>query len=488
MPSVFKTIFCCLLLLPPAAQAQVWPKESSILNYRLVGFKFPAKSKAMGYILEIAAGYHNDEQHFRQNIIKTEHTTGTKLIAEVPVFGGQYTWRVMAAGEKSGKTFHHFATGSVPEVTEHNSRLRVTTPASAFADAYVLLDGSRVMYDMKGEPVWYLPLIEGKSLVPRDLKSTGFGTVSLLESNVYEISWDGNVLWKGPNTGQISHMNREVYHHEFTRLPGRHYMVYANESLYCQLNPDSTFTIVADDRTSNPRSFLGALVEYDESGNVVWQWNTSRYYPASDLQYFRSTTPAPIVDLHENSFFFDEAEKCIYVSIKYINRIMKIKYPEGTVLATWGTKCKAAYTSLDNGLFSDQHSIRRSADGFLYVFSNNVTRHGKLPEVEKLKMPAYAGDPLIKVWSMACSTSVVAPEGYQSGGNVWSLPDQCLFVSTAGPDNRVFIINDARKVLWSAEAEKWSEGEQKWLPLASYRASIIASRKELEELIFSSMK
>ena len=41
-------------------------------------------------------------------------------------------------------------------------------------------------------------------------------------------------------------------------------------------------------------------------------------------------------DVHENAFFFDEKNKVIYISFKYISTIIKLKYPEGIVLNTYG--------------------------------------------------------------------------------------------------------------------------------------------------------
>ena len=183
------------------------------------------------------------------------------------------------------------------------------------------------------------------------------------------------------------------------------------------------------------------MAEYDAAGNIVWQWKTSHYFEESDLKYYVSRNNRPIIDLfHENSFYFDEQNQIIYISVKYLNRIIKIKYPEGTVLNNYGELFNPGVSNADNHMFCDQHSIRPGQDGYIYLFNNNVCNPGSYPSVIKFKEPQTANEHLNKVWEYECASKEHGPEGYPSGGNVLELPDKSVFISTAGPDNKILIV------------------------------------------------
>ena len=180
-----RVIFILILfsLLPKILNAQISPKDGSTLNYRLVGFSFPPEKRAKSYTLEIAAGYFNSEDLFNRNKYYSKQSDTNKIIAEVPSFGNSYTWRVIYTFGRSGKTISalfHFNTGIVPNVDTSLTRLRIIDSAQKYEDAYVFLEGSNVLYDMNGHPVWYLPLIENNNVSPTDLKLSSDGTISFI--------------------------------------------------------------------------------------------------------------------------------------------------------------------------------------------------------------------------------------------------------------------------------------------------------------------
>ncbi len=283
-------------MIPNQLRSQILPKEGSKLHYRLIGFSFPANDKASSYKVEIAAGDLNTESAFKKNKIVSADSKTNKVIAEVPAFGQPYTWRVVytqtdatttAAGE-----LHHFSIAAVP-ASDTDTRIRITTPAAKYKDAYVFIDGTGALYDMAGNAVWYLPDIEGlmkESARVSDLKLTTASTITfMVNEQAYEVNYNGDILWKGPNTGAISGEHTEHYHHEFTRLANGHYMVLGNEAVvwrsasgdissYDQKTQDS---IIA----SYPKIPFGNIIEYDQRGNVVWSWHSVNYLKGSDAYY-----------------------------------------------------------------------------------------------------------------------------------------------------------------------------------------------------------
>ncbi len=379
----FRVILPLLLLLSSFVQSQVFPKEGSSLNYRIVGFSFPAKS-VYSYILQIALGNYNDEAVFEKNISQSLSAKENRVLVELPSFKQQYTWRVVTSENNSfvKGELHHFSTGYIPDVDSNVARLRILSHAEKYKDAYVFLDFSKVLYDMEGHPVWFLPhsanlRFDDKAV--RDLKLTQFGTITFVSGgkDAYEINYDGEILWKAPNNGAVSGDTTEHYNHEFTRLSNGHYMIAGTQYTWLdQPGPGGAPvppTVPGTTPTSgpvknppganvpqpnppmpnpgpggqapattgdpskmrhrmNPILPMGTIMEYDEKGNLVWSWKSTSYFRGSDVLNYMGKNNRPISDIHQNSFFFDEKEKVIYASYRNISRLLKIKYPEGTVI------------------------------------------------------------------------------------------------------------------------------------------------------------
>jgi len=478
-----------LLLLPYVLYAQVLPRERSVLNYRLIGFSFPSKNKAQSYTLEIARGNFSSEDSFRMHIVRRQNCTANRVIAEVPSFGCEYTWRVVHTFGEAGKTataLYHFSTGSIPEVDTSIAHLRIVQPALKYTDAYVFLDDFKTLYDMSGNPVWYLPAIEGHTITPRDLKLSPQGTITFMYDPPYEVNYNGDVLWKAPRKSAATGENTEIFHHEFTRLSNGHYMV---------LGEDSAMLVQAPSKekyngAANKKAQFGTLLEYDEQGNVLWRWRSSDYFAASDLRYYMPPKNVEYVDVHENSFYFDEKNNTVYISFKNISRIIKVKYPEGEVINTYGEQYKPGGTQTNNGLFCGQHACKRSEDGNLYLFNNNSCDPTGLPRVVIMKETGTANAGVKKVWEYECSMDGFGKDvkpfnSFMSGGNVEELPDHSMLVCMSGQYCKIFIVSPDKKILWSAIPEWKHQIEKSWLPVAQYRASIIKSRKELERLIWN---
>ncbi len=492
-----------LFLTPSQTKSQILPREGCNLHYRLIGFSFPAKiNEVYSCKLEIASGYFISEDSFKKNIVKRCSSKENKIIAEVPSFGTRYTWRVIYTGKKITSTgLFHFSTLINPNVDTNVTRFRILVAAEKYKDAYVFLDGAQTLYDMNGHPVWYVPdneLSGDGTTHLRDLKITQQATITFInKANIYEINYNGDVLWKGPNNGAVSGANVEAYHHEFTRLSNGHYMVLGMESVLwdrkqpspsdINLQPVSVSAIKDEiNKPANRKTPLGTIIEYDEKGTVVWSWKSSNYFTTSDLNYYNDPLNMAIIDPHSNSFFFDEKEKVIYVSYKNISRVIKVKYPEGTVINTYGEIYKPGVPVKGNGMFCGQHSVRRSQIGCLFLFNNNNCDSGQAsPKIKKFLEPANENGQLKKIWEYECTVEGDFARRFPSGGNVIELPDQSVFVCMSGLYSKVFIVSSDKQILWSALPEKWDPSEKKWNVCSQYRASIIPGRKELERLIWN---
>jgi Arylsulfotransferase (ASST) len=512
-----------LLLYCNAASAQISPVEGRRLNYRRIGFSVPANDSAVRYRLLIAKRVTNNEDTFKKYTIRTLTNAGSYMIAEVPDFNEDYTWR-MEYINKKGKAvagaFHHFSTGYVPAIDSCEMRLRVITPAKKFKDHYMFIDGQNVLYDMNGRPVWYLPVQDkrtGANASTRDMKLTPQGTLTfLLNQHAYEVNYDGDTLWKGPDIGLVNDEDSERYHHELTRLANGHYMVLGTEHVVwdhkvVQKDTGATEGSAEGDRVPG-RTAFGTIIEYDTAGNVVWSWKSSRYFMNSDIVNYVPEMKERVVDVHENAFFFDEKNKFIYISYRNISRILKVSYPDGNVVNVYGEIYKPGVKPTGNGLFCEQHGVRLTADGKLMVYNNNACNDERtMPTVIVMKETDSASNGLVKTWEYECNVDGInvnptvkkalekrkelmkrktGSDRFKNtmlhvttGGNVYEMPDHSFFVFMNTQYGKTFIVNKDKQVLWSAVPEKWNPGDDQWyITNDQYRASII-SREQLDRFI-----
>ncbi|MCW3122174.1 MAG: hypothetical protein JWQ38_1666 [Flavipsychrobacter sp.] len=479
----FSTIFF-------ASHAQILPSEGSRLNYRLIGFSFPATGKQAGkYAVEIAAGYYNAEDSFAKNIIKTLPGKQNKLITEVPWWGSDYTWRIATSTNKKNE-LHHFSTGAVRLTDTNARRLRVIHPADKYKDAYVFLDGNKALYDMNGHAVWYLPVIEGTADGDnmRDMKLTKFGTITFIDENkaIYEIDYNGHILWKGPDDGVVSGQKKERYNHGFTRLNNGHYMVIGTRDTVLPMSLEDKPDNLAEEEVT----VFGTLIEYDERGKVVWSWKAMDYLLNSDVIYRKFHGVGKRFYAHANGFYVDEDKKEIYLSFRDISRIIKIKYPEGTVTATYGQIYKQGAWEVGNPFFCRQHSPEKNKKGQLYLFNNGCDVNTP-PRVAVFEESATEPGGLKSVWEYFCDADGAYDGKMQvrwlvKGGNVEELPDNSMFVCMGSQISKVFIVSMDKKILWSAAAEEFNAVENRWKMTPQFKGDIITSRADLERLIWNS--
>lgn len=499
-------LFALLLLCKPLiVLSQIFPGENSSLNYRIVGIQFPASPDCKEYLVEIANGTYNTADSFKDHIIQTLRCKDSKIIVEVPAFGTNYTWRVTAGkSNKKSSMLHHFSTMYHTATDTNVNRLRITNTAKKYQDAYVFLDGNGTLYDMKGKPVWFLPQLDGISVPPRDVKITDRGTITLLlGEHGYEINYNGDIIWRAPNIKGTKGVNTQHYHHEITRLSNGHYMILSNEMVTMNLpvvndkpRPQiKTINTAVTDSTHKPMSRkvpFGSVIEYDEAGNEIWSWSSAEFFLASDLYKSDKSKKIAEIDAHENSFYFDEKKKELYLSFRTISTILKIKYPEGTILNVYGAMQPPDNSPGTQYMFCGQHSCKVSEKGYLYLF-NNGCFEGKPPSVVMMRQPEGPTDSLKKIWEYSLEAADVKSKADRivqltMGGNVIELPDNSVFVSMSVPYNNVFITDLAKHILWQGIPEKWDAAGHIWKTSAHYRASIINNSKEMERLIWNSAK
>ncbi len=489
--------------------AQVIPKDYDTLNYRLVGFSVPENKQATRYVLELHEYFPQDVGGYEALPLLEKDYSSHRIIATVPAFGKNYMWRVKYLKKKKlidSTAYHFFSTGYSPVIDTSKYRLRIIDSAVENRGIYVMLDFISVIYDLQGNPLWYLPELPIETDVnkqTRDLKPTKDGTFTTVSGlGAYEFDYNGNLLWKAPNDGKVSGENSESYHHEFTKLSNGNYMVCGTKSALKKLPQgaaqdklrDRKKVELHDDGNYYMNVNTGTLIEYDSKGNVVWKWLSENYF--SDEYFFRKKLSGPgfHVGMHLNGFEFDEKNKVIYLSFRNTNQIVKIEYPSGKILKQYGQDIEDS--SLKERLFLGQHCIRKSKDGRLYLFNNNtedfnngkagVASEKNVSYISVFEEVATEPSGIKKIWEFSCDIDTNASPGAGPGGSVYMLDNGAILTGMGGV-SRIFLVSPDKKIIWNAIPEMSSDNMITTQPMRQYRVSYIKIN-DIEKYIFSTGK
>lgn len=451
--------------------AQIQPTNNASLHYRLIGFAVPEHKKATHYQLEIFDG---------SKQVLTKKNENSKIIAVVPSFGKSYTWQVKYYKKKriiSTTDKYKFTVLDNPFSNSTVSQVTVIDSIKKYDDLMVFFDNTRTLYNMKGEPLWFLPVIPGVSDssqgIMRDIKLTSNGTITILtKKNVHEIDYHGSVLWSGPNDGSYSGGTDENYHHEFTKLANGHYMTISDKISM----PSGTMNTNNNNDTSTKKdNHCGSVIEYNAKKEIVWSWNSCDYLHLGDLS------------THFNSFHLDTINNVFYTSYRNISRIVKAAYPSGEVLGLYGENASNDNTISGHGMFYSQHNARVNSDGDFCLFNNNFIMHypesqhnnKRITSIAVFKEPKIKKDTLEKIWEFACDIDTLAPHITAGGGSLYEL-DKGDYLVCMGRTNRNFIVSKDKKVLWNVLSIVHKPG---LVSVDGYRVSPVF-QKDLQSLLF----
>ena len=204
-----------------------------------------------------------------------------------------------------------------------------------------------------------------------------------------KINYDIDFLWSTQgdlnSDGEIDLEGNEdaIDIHEFKQIPNGNYMAFVPDY---QLGPipqgDWSFIYQAlgyqADGVTEEYPWIGMrIVEWDEYGNEVWNWDPFEHFTMDDTDLYGGIWwdfNAGRHDwMHSNAFHFDEEESVIYVSHRHLSRISKIAYPSGDVI--WNIGMPEQYNTGSDNICTDlgnsfQHNIQLMDDGSLLFFDN----------------------------------------------------------------------------------------------------------------------
>ena len=462
------SVFISILFAHTTA-AQMQPANNASLHYRLIGFSVPEHEKATHYQLEVFEGAKK---------VLSQKSEQHKIVATVPAFGKDYTWHIKYYKKKrliDSTARYNFTVLNNPFSDTSVSQVQIIDSVEKYDDLLVFFDNTRTLYNMQGEPLWFLPIIAGVSDstqgIMRDLKLTADGTITFMsKKNIHEIDYQGNVLWSGPNDGSYSGGTDENYHHEFTKLANGHYMTISDK-----INAGGPVKLGKTTAADNKDEHCGSVIEYNADKQVVWSWNSCKYLQLGDLS------------THFNSFCFDTVNKVFYTSYRNISRVVKARYPSGEVIALYGEDLAKDGTVSGHDMFYAQHNARVNSDGNLCLFNNNFIMHypesqhndSRVSSIAVFKEPQSPKDTLQKIWEFSCNIDTLAPHITAGGGSIYEL-DKGDYLVCMGRTNRNFIVSKDKKVLWNVLSIVHKAG---LVSVDGYRVSPVF-KKDLSKLLF----
>lgn len=493
----FFTLLCCIFVtcIYGDAHLQVRPRPGAKLSYTRVMFEYEKVKGARSYLLQLAEDTGNIATwHY---LAEHKDSTLAALITHLH-FGKKYKWRYagIIKGQKivwNGPYFFEI----LPESARGQDlvRLEVTkNDAAANAGGLIINDLTSSIYDRNGKLVWFLPpanMAPGSTgsarLFEREVRNlslTPAGTITYLQADkAVECDLNGNILWRTPETAQVSGALTELYNHDFQRLPDGNYMVLGNtdegrEPLEDLLpaNYDSAAMqrrypqrLKEDDGRQYVEIHYGTVIEYDRQGKVVWSWNSKSYFGREAAVNGRLTSGYE-PDAHINSFYVDEKDEFVYLSFRNVSQIIKVEKSTGRVVDSWGEKTATggAHTAVN---FYKQHGAAELKDGNLLTFNNNDYLHKDSFSRVVIFSQQPESDGKI-LWSFDCNFDTVSTKVPQSHGNADMLANGNIFVCTGSP-GLMFEVTPEKKITWQASLQMKDKNAGK--PYKLYRAHCIPS-------------
>lgn len=272
-----------------------------------------------------------------------------------------------------------------------------------------------------------------------------------------------NIVWQSPP-------NTPIDLHEVQQLPNGNYISFVpifQSGPIAQGDWTNSFQDLgyeADGVTIEFPWLAQRIVEWDkDTGQELWSWNAFDYidmnqYDKQAELWWDAYISGRFDWLHSNSFYFDESESAIYISIRHLNQITKIAYPSGEIIYSIGLSEEfdtGSEHNICNDLrFSWQHHVQLIEDGDLLFFDNgNLSREllgdeYRTSRIRKIKV----NDDL----TCDISWQYDLPENlYGHGtGSVQLLDNDNYLIYTQGgyEDCSIFELSQNNEIVWTAEA------------------------------------
>jgi hypothetical protein len=270
-------------------------------------------------------------------------------------------------------------------------------------------------------------------------------------------------MWKGPKVDTASPNYIENYHHAFDRLPSGNFMVAGNH----------TVPINTGDTIVNAR--FGVVGEYDRRGKLLWKWDSYYYFKQEDLLFKKGPDGKPDVATHLNAFEYADSGRTIYAGFRDMNRIVKVDWASGKVLAAYGSPMPSGDAPTGKDFFNKQHDVTLLRNGNLAVFNNDsIGVPGIISSAVIFTQVKQPGEQSRIVWEFPCKWDSLTDGKSEKGGNIDELPNG-NFLINMGSLHRCIEITPDKKIVWDVVEEYYNKDSAKYLPMRQYRSHYVSS-------------
>jgi hypothetical protein len=412
----------------------------------------------------------------REKKIAVKSTSLAVLVKTGLAFGESYQWHYEAFSKhkslfKSASLNFSILSSWLIDTSLYKYNITVLNKQK-LADNVVFVDYNGVAIDRNGKAIWFLPTDSQKIAQNyRNLAMTKNGTVILMkDSACLEEDMYGNLLWRAPNTGEVSGDKNEHYHHDFFKMNDGTFIT----SGYRYVNDKNLY-----DTTLDCKIRYNTLIQYDSNRNVLWTWSDEGHFSKRTFFKDAKASDVEIPGTHLNGFYYDEKNDAFLISFRNISRIIKIDKKTGNVIYQFGELAKGElHMSPSDAIFSKQHSPVLMPDGNILFFNNIPIRKRDedtviYPKVTIVHQPLGNKNAAV-VWEYECKDDN-HPEGVRGKeGGALFLPNGNLLVCVGG-SNRTFEVTRDKQVVWNCYFQSFSKQDNKWIPFNNYRSNFSSS-------------
>ncbi|MBN2411707.1 aryl-sulfate sulfotransferase [candidate division KSB1 bacterium] len=380
-----KNIFgvCCILLLSIGVitASPIKPADGDTLNYLHVLFKWDQVADAKCYNLQIARNDIGDGANPFDSLLVVDVIDSSLLhiVTKGLEWDHNYIWRVnpvLANGTiKKDTPVHFFSITAFPEslpemkvIFKDSVKYQPgITVFDTFSDGYLLA------VDYNGKAIWHLELDRETNKEIKRVHWLPNGNIVFANGagknpgGAWETTIDGDIIWQDPGGKQD-----KLY--TLLKLPTGNYM---GLSRIDQLGPIPDGPWKADFDSLGMDSVTwrtSKILEYDQSGNLVWNWNVFDHYSFADYDSASFAIAAGRKEYdwtHINSLYYDSVDDNIYISTRNMDRVTKINHKTGEIIWNMGRDMPSGDVSFGHDLkFNRQHAVEQIANRNIIMIDN----------------------------------------------------------------------------------------------------------------------
>lgn len=430
-------------------QGELYPPEGLIVSCKQLRFAWQSDGNESAFQIQISED--DGEEEFGEIRLNRFLSMPAAIVRNTIEFSTDYKWRVrpiISEGDTlDWSDTHHFSTIILPDSvrnafqTETHIRDQYQLGFTITANYGTLLgidrDGEIYWY-IPGEPTWWVG-----SFDVRQLPSGEF--LSILNRGARLFTPNDETIWNSRDIRNIG------FHHEIFPMPSGTFLGLVSDAHWRVEDGDSTEWGVSN------------IIEINRNGNVVWRWNFWDHVSREDYDslLFTQVPPNGHFDwTHCNACPFQESDSTIFLSVRNLNRIIKIAYPSGDIIWSMGIPMQSGIVDFGENLqFYRQHATEPLANGNLLFFDNHWSLDGDndFSRAFELDIDLERDDPAQIVWEYRHEFSMTQ-------GDADRLPNGNTLITT-GQTGTFYEVNSEEELVWQASHEFYA---------GSYRGERIA--------------